>query len=126
DDYAHAIEAFLKAAAANPQSAEAQYNLGNAYYQSGKYPEAVKAYDEAVRLKPGYAEARTNLGSLLITLNEHVRAVSELQEAIRLKPDNPVSHNNLGYAYAKIAEGSDKTAALDYYNKAIDAYKEAI
>ena len=54
-DYARAITQFSRL-----PGAEAQYNLGNALAQAGRYAEAMAAYDRALRLQPGLADAAYN------------------------------------------------------------------
>lgn len=41
-------------------TAEGQYNLGNALAKQQRYDDAVAAYDRALRLQPGMADARAN------------------------------------------------------------------
>jgi len=47
----------------NPNDADARYNLGITYANSGQYKEAIASYKEAIRIKPDYANAHINLGS---------------------------------------------------------------
>ncbi len=42
------------------QTADAQYNRGNALAQAGQLQEAVTAYDQALKLQPGHADALYN------------------------------------------------------------------
>ena len=45
----------------DPDDAKAHYNLGNAYFESGKYKEAIESYKQAIRINPDYANAHYNL-----------------------------------------------------------------
>lgn len=58
-DFAAAEQAF-----AGQDSAEAQYNLGNALAKQGKYDQAVDAYDRALRKQPGMPDAIANRGAV--------------------------------------------------------------
>ena len=51
--FAEAITAFQEAIKEQPDSAEAHYNVGNAYIGQRDYLRALAAYRDAVRLKPG-------------------------------------------------------------------------
>ncbi|MFT3790681.1 MAG: VWA domain-containing protein [Rudaea sp.] len=59
-DYAAAMNDFAAAAAAQKESADAQYNRGNALAKQGKFEEAIAAYDDALRRAPGMADAIAN------------------------------------------------------------------
>lgn len=55
DDMACAIDQFARV-----DSAESNYNLGNAYVRLKQWPEAVQAYDRALELRPDFRDAREN------------------------------------------------------------------
>jgi len=64
------------------------YNLGNTYFQKGKYRQAVEEYKKALELSPSDAAAHFNLAYVSI---EHLRdphtAVRHFQEYLFLLPD---------------------------------------
>ena len=53
-EYDHAIEAYQKAVAINPQSDQAYNNIGVAYKHKGEYDHAIEAYQKAVELNQAY------------------------------------------------------------------------
>jgi Ca-activated chloride channel homolog len=55
NDYAAAAQDFDR-----PDSADAQYNLGNALAKQSKYPEAIAAYDRALKQNPQLPDAAEN------------------------------------------------------------------
>ena len=46
---------------AQQPSAEAYYNLGNAYFKQGELAQAILAYERALRIEPSYKDAKHNL-----------------------------------------------------------------
>lgn len=59
--YGEAASQFEMEAAKRPGSAEILYDLGNSYFQQGKFPLAVDAYEKALALKPQDADTQANL-----------------------------------------------------------------
>lgn len=59
--YEAAAELYRQTAAEYPASAEVWYNLGNAYYKSGKIGFSIAAYRKALKLDPTDDDIRNNL-----------------------------------------------------------------
>ena len=76
-----AIEAYRESIKINPNSYDAQYNLGLAYHVSGNYELAGKAYCEAIRLAPMNYEAHYNLAILLRKMGYYQAAYDEIDKA---------------------------------------------
>jgi len=57
------VEDYKQDIKVNLDDAEAHYNLGTAYSNSGRYKEAAWPLEQAIRLKPDYAETYYNLGA---------------------------------------------------------------
>ena len=58
-----------------PESAQADNNLGLTYGKSGKHREAIKAFKEAILAKPDYAEAHYNLAITYLILKDENAAL---------------------------------------------------
>ncbi len=95
------------AVAADPQSSEAQYLLGNAYNQIGgaetddtkrrdDLARAVDAYLAAIKLDPKNDAAYTNLATVYYQNGQFDEAQTQVEAALKLKPDDSVSHYVLG------------------------------
>jgi|GEM_PF-1464031 len=93
-------------AQANPNSAQAQFGLGNAYVKSGQWDKAVIAYKKAIELDPNYQTAYANLGVVYYQQGKFDLAVSQYQKAIELDPDDIEVAYNLGALYLQQAVSS--------------------
>ena len=71
-------------AQANP--AEFLLNLGNKFYESGKYEEAIEQYRRLVELHAGEPELYFNLSECFRHLNRVEEAINTLQEGILIHP----------------------------------------
>ena len=101
---ANAVRHFEVSAALRPDSAPAQFNLGTALAQAGRFDASVAAFRSALKLRPDYSLAHGNLGRVLLAQGHQSEAIKHLQEAVRLDPANPRSL--LGLAEALAARGA--------------------
>jgi tetratricopeptide (TPR) repeat protein len=85
-------------AAAHPQDARAQYLLGNAYFDAGRYADARVAYERSVVLDPNTADTYTNLGLTQRVLGDAPAAIENYRRALALAPDDVVTLQNLTVA----------------------------
>ena len=113
---ANAVRHFELSAALKPGSAPAQFNLGTALAQAGRFDAAVDAFRAALELRPDYALAHGNLGRVLLAQNRLDEARRHLEQAVRLDPSNPRSL--LGLAEA-LAAGGSYDAAIETLDRAL-------
>ncbi len=81
---AKAIEAYKKSIEINPNSYDAQYNLGLAYHITGNYDQAGKCYCNAIKSAPMNYEAHYNLAILLRKMGHYKEAYDEIDKASTL------------------------------------------
>lgn len=112
---ANAVRHFELSAALKPDSAPAQFNLGTALAQAGRFEASVAAFRASLKLRPGYALAHGNLGRVLLAQGNQAEAMKHVQEAVRLDPSNPRSLLGLAEAFAARGE----------YEQAIEAIERA-
>jgi tetratricopeptide (TPR) repeat protein len=84
-DFAGAETLLKKAAAHDPKSYRAWFDLGVLYSQSGRATDAIDAYRKAVALNPKLFEANFNLG-VLLAQSGNAEAESYLRAATQLTP----------------------------------------
>jgi tetratricopeptide (TPR) repeat protein len=90
-------------AQANPTSAEAQFQLGNAYVKNGQWAQAVTAYKKAIELNPNYQTAYANLGVVYYQQGQFDLAASQYKKALELNPNDVDVSYNLGALYLQQA-----------------------
>lgn len=125
-----AAEQFVEALQADPECAEAYYNLGLLRFEWGDLDEAVGSFREALRINPLYAFAQLRLANALTQLARTDQgyvdgAILAARRAITLNPRQPEPHFDQGFLAVK--KGDFRTAAAEYEKTlALDAkYPEA-
>jgi TonB family protein len=114
-DSSKEIEALKAEVAANPESAEAHFKLGEAYLMDAAIPaNAVASFKRAIQLKPDSAEAYMKLGEAYCKMHgiqgqyNHTREeIEAFEQAIKLAPDSAEAY--LGLAHAHMYLGSLNT-----------------
>lgn len=104
---------------ANPDSADAQFELGNTHVQAGRWSEAVAAYQKAIKLDPNYQTAYANLGVAYYQLGEFDRAASQYKKALELNPDDIEVAYNLGALYLQQALSAGNQYNPEFMKQAI-------
>jgi tetratricopeptide (TPR) repeat protein len=112
-------------AEANPESAEAQFQLGNAYYQSARMDEAIKAYQSAINIDPNYQAAYANLGVTYYQLQQFDLAARQYEKAIELDPEDGDVTYNLGALYLQQALSQGEQPDPEILAQAVTQLKKA-
>jgi tetratricopeptide (TPR) repeat protein len=96
-DYKKAIEVLNKAKAINPQDAQVNLALGNAYFGDKNQNEAYSAYRNAYSIDNTLIRAKMQLGVLLKGAKAYTEAIKAFDEVIAINP-------SYGPVYREIAE----------------------
>jgi tetratricopeptide repeat protein len=75
-----------KAVAADPQNAEAHFDLGRLYTKSKNYPKAIKAYQKAANLSYRPSDAFYNLGFIYASTKDFANAEKMFLHVVDLRP----------------------------------------
>jgi tetratricopeptide (TPR) repeat protein len=122
-----ALKEAQAAVAADAQSSEAQYLLGNAYNQlagieadatkrQDYLAKAVDAYLSAIKFDPRNDAAFTNLATVYYQNGQFDEAQTQVELALKLQPNDATSHYVLGTIYLqrdpkKVTDALDKAQA---------------
>ena len=89
-NYDVAVEVLLRAIKVHPQSAEANYLLGESYLQLKQGSQGVGYFNDAIRLDPmGMADAHLRLAALYNGAGLKEKAAAEYEAFLKKKPDYP-------------------------------------
>jgi tetratricopeptide (TPR) repeat protein len=84
----------------DPKNAVARAQLGDLYYDAGKYPEAIKWYEQSLTLNPKDVNVSTDLGVSYYYNKETDRAIDQLQKSLQMDPAHAKTLLNLGVVKA--------------------------
>ena len=91
----------LKATAQqNPSNAAARIELGNLYFDAGRFPEAVEWYQQALKIDPKNVNASTDLGIAFYYMNDPDRALAQFDKSLAVDPAHAKTLLNVGIVRA--------------------------
>lgn len=99
--FADAEVNFKKGSESAPESFEAKFNLGDAYYKQERYEDAMKAFQSALvnaRNDQERAKIFHNVGNSLLKSQKIKESISAYKEALKLNPNDQETKYNLSYA----------------------------
>lgn len=114
------------AAQTTPNSAQAQFELGNGYAAQGQWEQARAAYQKAIELDPNFQSAYANLGVVYYQLEKLDLAASQYQKALELNPDDGDVAYNLGALYLQQALLKGNPPDSDLLKQAVEQLQHAI
>src|SRR5581483_3057139 len=85
-----------RAAAQDPQDADAQYRLARRLYANQNYGDSLTAYQRALSVNPADAAVQNDIGVLYMDQNKLDEAERSFRRAVALAPTSAVSRYNLG------------------------------
>jgi tetratricopeptide (TPR) repeat protein len=94
------VRALENVAEKDSKNAVARTQLGDLYYDAGRYPEAIRWYQEALALNPKDVSVSTDLGVSYYYNKETDRAIDQLQKSLQIDPSHAKTLLNLGVVKA--------------------------
>ncbi len=115
-DYASLERKYQQAAAADPNLAEADYNLGVLAERQGNRQRAVEHYKTALRKKPTLKEAAENLAVIAQNSGDEDGAIRVYQNILENYPDDASSRARMAEIYRR---RGDSTQAVELAKQAL-------
>jgi hypothetical protein len=88
------------------------FQLGDVYFQRGKFAEAERCYRAAFEREPSDIDTRAHLGQCLLRLNRPAAARPLLEGVVEEKPDHDYGHTMMALAETLTALGETDKALL--------------
>ncbi len=102
-----AEDAYRRSLEKSPENAGGLYNLGNALYQQGRYPQAAEFFERSVaksKTSGEKADAFFNAGNSHFRAGEYQKAVDSFKNSLKNRPNDPETAKNLELAKRKIKQ----------------------
>jgi cytochrome c-type biogenesis protein CcmH/NrfG len=99
----------------NPSDADSRVQLGNLYFDGGRYQEASDWYQQALKLRPKDVNVSTDLGIAYYYMNDADRALAQFDKSLAIDPSHAKTLLNIGIvrAFGK----SDLKGAAEVWQK---------
>ena len=119
-----------KAISLNQNFSEAYANLGNIFFNQGKFKEAIDNYNIAIKLQPNVAGFYNNLANIYRKTGFLTDSQNYYNKAIALKPNYSSAYCNLGNTMRDFGdlEGAEKNyrKAIKYNPNFLEAYSNLL
>ena len=122
-DYKSAIAVLTKAATANPNDAQVQLALGDAYYGDKNQNDSYRAYLNAFQFDNSLIRAKMQLGVLLKGAKAYPEAIKAYDEVVKLNPNYGPVYREFAYTYYYWAKNQPKTYT-ENIRKALSNYEK--
>jgi len=101
----------------NPTDAVTRVELGNMYFDAGRFQEAAEFYEQALKIHPRDVNASTDLGIAYYYMNQPDRALAQFDRSLVIDPAHAKTLLNIGIvrAFGK----QDLKGAADVWQKVL-------
>ena len=105
-------------AAQNPNDADTRVQLGNMYFDAGRYQDAAQWYEQALKLRPKDANVSTDLGISYYYMNDPDRALTQFDQSLKMDPKHAKTLLDIGIvrAFGK----QDMKGAAEVWQKVLE------
>jgi tetratricopeptide (TPR) repeat protein len=113
----NALLEFEQELSVNPNSAPAEYSIGEILRHQRDLANARKHLERAIALDPHFAEAYIGLAQLDLAQHEPGQAQAQAETAVRLEPGNAQAHYALMLAYRQQGRTDDSAREMTAFQK---------
>jgi len=102
---------FKKGVEKSPESFEAKFNLGDAFFKQERYDEAIQSYNSALAFtKDDLEKARVhyNIGNSLLKVQKINESIEGYKKSLKLNPGDQEAKYNLSYALELLKNKDDQ------------------
>jgi tetratricopeptide (TPR) repeat protein len=116
-DQAQALKEFLAELDIDPANANAAYEAGEIYRNSGDYPNAEKYFQTAIHYYPEFDDAQIGLATAYLAEDKAQLALPALRQAIASDPTNEVSWYRLSQVERSLGNTAEQNKAMAEFRK---------
>ncbi|UCH64483.1 MAG: tetratricopeptide repeat protein [Ignavibacterium sp.] len=119
-NYSDAEVKFKKGTDKAPDSFEAQFNLGDAYFKQQRYDEAIKSYKSSLAMSRNDIEkskVHYNVGNSLLKSQKIEESIEEYKKSLKLNPIDQEAKYNLSYALEMLKNQQQQDQQQDKKDK---------
>jgi predicted Zn-dependent protease len=104
----------------NPDSASAEFALGEIARRAGEWEAAVQHFSRTTKLDVSFLEAYLALGMSLSSEGKFAEAITPLEHYVKTEPADPAGHYQLAMAYARNGNKAGADRELQLQRDALD------
>lgn len=94
------VKALTSVAEQQPTNVQPRVELGNLYFDAGRYTEAITWYSDALKLNPKDVNVSTDLGVSYYYTQQPDRALQQFDESLKIDPKHTKTLLNMGIVRA--------------------------
>ena len=113
NNFALAIELFLRVAKVDPKHQLLWNALGGAYLATNQTEQAVGAFKKQIEINPYDEYAYSGLAQAYEAMQRYDDAIAQYQKQLEINPLDPYAHGGLGLLYSKLKRWSEAVPELE-------------
>jgi tetratricopeptide (TPR) repeat protein len=117
DDIQAARKEFDQELQIDPSNADAAYEIGLIYGNSGQLDKAKEYYEIALKYHPAFEEAELGMGGMFVKLGKPEIAIPYLRKAVETDHEDALAYYLLARAYESIGKDADAREAIAHFQR---------